>query len=297
MNVIDQLLSGIEKGDFLSVARGLTLVENELQDSGRLLKSIQINPSVPIIGITGPPGAGKSTLVNALLGTLVSQDKRIAVLAVDPTSPFNFGSLLGDRIRMSAQFNNENVFIRSIATRGSVGGLSSKIIEMCDVLRASTFDLVIVETVGVGQSEIEVAGLADKVIVVLVPEAGDEIQHIKSGLMEIGNAFVVNKADRDGADSFANRLVKMLHNGRVEVPVFKTIAEKGLGVNELLEWILSGSVNSDDRKLFLYLEKSYKLIQNKRMLNVDKAQLLHELNHKIQKGQFNLYQFVEEFDK
>lgn len=190
------------------MARALTLVENDIYPSEDLLKILEINRDVPVIGITGPPGAGKSTLVNAITEEFCKTNKRVAILAVDPTSPFNFGSLLGDRIRMSKHFNHPNVYIRSVATRGSLGGISAKAIEMVDVLRSSNFDLVILETVGVGQSEVEIAGLADKTILVLVPEAGDEIQHIKSGLMEIAQAFVVNKADRDGAESFANSLKK-----------------------------------------------------------------------------------------
>lgn len=203
MEAYQKLKEEIAQGNFRALARGLTLVENELEPASSLLKEMQINQQVPVIGITGPPGAGKSTLVNAIVSHLVEAGKRIAVLAVDPTSPFNFGSLLGDRIRMAQQFNKPNVYIRSIATRGSLGGISAKTLEMVDLIRSSNFDLILVETVGVGQSEVEIAGLADKTMVVLVPESGDEIQNIKSGLMEIAQAFVVNKADREGASTFA----------------------------------------------------------------------------------------------
>jgi len=203
------ILSTLNSNNFKSVARALTIVENDLRGSAELLKNLHFNKQTPIIGITGPPGAGKSTLVNALISTLIATDKKIAVLAIDPTSPFNFGSLLGDRIRMSAFFNDPHVYIRSLATRGSLGGLSAKTIEMADVLRAAGFDYIFVETVGVGQSEVEIAGLADITLVVLVPESGDEIQNIKSGLMEIADAFIVNKADREGADLFANNLKKL----------------------------------------------------------------------------------------
>src|SRR5476651_2696415 len=196
--------------DFRFIARALTIVENDLPGADELLKSLRFTKNTPIIGITGPPGAGKSTLVNALIEQLVHKGNKIAVLAIDPTSPFNFGSLLGDRIRMTGHFNSPDVFIRSLATRGSLGGLSAKTIEMADVLRGSGFDYVLIETVGVGQSQVEIAGLADITFVVLVPESGDEIQNIKSGLMEIADAFIVNKADRENADLFANNLKKIL---------------------------------------------------------------------------------------
>src|SRR5690606_39202228 len=139
---------------------------------------------VPIIGITGPPGAGKSTLVNSLSQELSGMGKKVAVLAIDPSSPFNKGSLLGDRIRMGEQFNDPNIYIRSISNRGTLGGLSERSIEISDVLRSSAFDIILIETVGVGQSEIDIVALANLTVVVLVPESGDEIQHVKSGLME-----------------------------------------------------------------------------------------------------------------
>ena len=211
--------------DFRSVARALTIVENNLNGAADLLKSLTFNTHTPVTGITGPPGAGKSTLVNAIINNLVQQGKKVAVLAIDPTSPFNFGSLLGDRIRMASHFNHPDVFIRSLATRGSLGGLSAKTIEMTDVLKASGFDHIIVETVGVGQSEVEIAGLADLTFVMLVPEAGDEIQNIKSGLMEIADAFIINKADREGADLFINNLKKILQQSKEnKVSFFKTVA-------------------------------------------------------------------------
>lgn len=296
MKTITQFLSEIKGGDYLSLARVLTLIENELPGSDELLKDIDIDHGIPVIGITGPPGAGKSTLVNSIIGKLSNQQKKIAVLAVDPTSPFNLGSLLGDRVRMSAHFNNPNVFIRSIATRGSVGGLSAKIIEMVDILKSADFDYIIVETVGVGQSEIEIAGLADITFVVLVPEGGDEIQHIKSGLMEIGDAFVVNKADREGADFFANQLLKMLHQRPDRVPVFKTIADKQQGVDEILNWIATSHFQKNKKKLFLYTEKAFKLIQNNRMRDVSKIELQRNIAEAYQDESFNLYRFIAVYE-
>jgi LAO/AO transport system kinase len=288
------LIDGIASGNFLSLARALTLVENEMAGSDLLLRTLHVRKEVQVIGITGPPGAGKSTLVNALIDKFLQDDLKVAVLAVDPTSPFNFGSLLGDRIRMTRHFNNPSVFIRSLATRGSVGGLSAKIIEMTDVLRASTFDHIIIETVGVGQSEIEIAGLADKTIVVLVPEGGDEIQHIKSGLMEIADAFVVNKSDREGSDSFANGLIKMLHGKTGLIPVIKTIANRDEGIDELVKWI-NTNFEANSRRPYLYAEKAYRLIQNIRMKEVSKSDLLKQVAVESSKDGFNIYRFIDHY--
>jgi LAO/AO transport system kinase len=280
--------------NFRSVARALTVVENDLPGAADLLKSLTFYTATPIIGITGPPGAGKSTLVNSLIEQLVSKGNKVAVLAIDPTSPFNFGSLLGDRIRMASHFNSPHVFIRSLATRGSLGGLSAKTIEMADVLRAAGFDYVLIETVGVGQSEIEIAGLADITFVVLVPESGDEIQNIKSGLMEIADAFIINKADRDDADLFANNLKKIIHQKEgAEIPVFKTVATTGAGVNEIADFILTAKDIKNIRKEFLLTEKAYRLIQQRRMADIDKKKLRQDIAEALDKKGFNLYNFIE----
>jgi LAO/AO transport system kinase len=285
----------LSTNDFRLVARALTVVENNLTGAEHILKNLHFNKNVPVIGITGPPGAGKSTLVNSLISDLIEKGNKIAILAIDPTSPFNLGSLLGDRIRMATHFNHPGVFIRSLATRGSLGGLSAKTIEMSDVLRASGFDYVLIETVGVGQSEIEIAGLADITFVILVPEAGDEIQSIKSGLMEIADAFIVNKADRDGADLFANNLKKMVQQKGVQIPVFKTMALQNTGIAEVVNFILSSADVKNSRKEFLMAEKAYKIIQQKRMAGIDKANLQKAITEAINDPQFNLYSFVEEY--
>lgn len=296
MNSYQNLIKGITNGDFRILARVLTLVENEIEPSSSILKELEIK-NVPVIGITGPPGAGKSTLVNQITNYFTGNGKKVAILAVDPTSPFNFGSLLGDRIRMAQQFNNPNVYIRSVATRGALGGVSVKTLEMIDVLKAANFDLIIVETVGVGQSEVEIAGLADKTLVVLVPESGDEIQNIKSGLMEIAQAFVVNKADREGADTFANNLKKMIHQQTEDIPVFKTVAEKNEGIPKLCNWISKPIIKTNNKKGFLMAEKAIRLIQHHKMKSVDQKKLHQAINEALKLSDFNIYKFVEDWIK
>ena len=289
------------RGDFRSIARGITLVENEGPGHERLLKSLPGGLRHRVIGITGPPGAGKSTLVDGLIGQLTKAGNKVAVLCVDPSSPFNLGALLGDRIRMSQWYNDPNVFIRSLASRGSLGGLHPAILEITSFLSACPFDYVIIETVGVGQSEVEIAGLADVTVVVVVPEAGDEIQTMKAGLMEVADIFVVNKSDRPGADSFVKNLHYVMRpaadGAQEHLPVIKTIASRNEGLPALHAAIVSvlHSGQRSGRQLFLLAERAYHLIQKKRMKDIQKEELRSSIALLIDRGDFNLYSFIEKF--
>ena len=295
------LLNGIKDGDFKALARAITLVENELPGYKELLMNLSGTDTAKVLGITGPPGAGKSTLVNALLHHWTSKGKKIAVIAVDPSSPFNYGALLGDRIRMIDFYNNDNVYIRSLASRGALGGLNAKIIEITDVVKHAPFDLVLVETVGVGQTEVEIAGVADCTVVTLVPEAGDAIQTMKAGILEIANIFVVNKAERADADKLFQNLRILVHEkagmGK-EIPVLKTVATEKKGVEELaaaVEEYFAGQNSLPGKRLHLLAEKSWQLIQAERMSGISKKALKEALEKAMQKDGFNLYAFTSAF--
>jgi LAO/AO transport system kinase len=293
-----ELLQNIIDGDFKTLARLISAIENGNGDD--VLKLLP-SPGKKIIGVTGPPGAGKSTLVDCLIAEYIRQQKKVGVICVDPSSAFTRGALLGDRIRMNTWFNHPNVYIRSLATRGSMGGLHPAIIEITDVMKASPLDKIIIETVGVGQTETEVAALADTTVVVLVPEGGDEIQTMKAGLMEIADVFVVNKSDRPGADKFVKDLRMMLAPAfqlkQNEIPIIKTVATEKKGIDDLIqkiEW--HESLNEqNDKKIKLLTEKAYRLIEQKRMRGIDKTLLAEEINTNYKKPDFNLYRFIEKY--
>lgn len=292
-------LRGLSAGDFHTLARCISLVENEVKNSEELLRALP-SSATPVIGITGPPGAGKSTLADALIGELLRHRKKIAVLCVDPSSPFSQGSLLGDRIRMSEWYNNPDVFIRSLASRGSLGGLNPKIIEITDLLKAAPFDYILVETVGVGQNEVEIAGLADITLLVLVPESGDEIQTMKAGLLEIADIFVVNKSDRPDAARFVQSLRAMMPSHSIknpaEIPIVQTIATQKQGLPELAEKIMQMNQQKESGyKKDLLTEKAYQLIVRRRMKDISKPELARQIREKQEQGLFNLYQFVSGF--
>ncbi|MCZ0729715.1 methylmalonyl Co-A mutase-associated GTPase MeaB [Mycolicibacterium iranicum] len=227
---IDELIAAARGGSPRAAGRLLSAVESRRR--AEVLAALGPVTPARVVGITGPPGAGKSTTVGALVGAYRADGMRVAVLAVDPSSPYSGGALLGDRIRMAAHINDPDVLIRSVATRGHLGGLAAAVPASITLVSALGYDLVILETVGVGQSEIEIAAVADPTVVVLNPGAGDAIQAAKAGLLEVADIVVVNKADRDGADQTVRDLRAETH-----APILKLVAAQGVGLAELVDVI------------------------------------------------------------
>lgn len=249
-----ELTRRILDGDVRAAARLMTLIENGASEARAALKSLYAHTGAAyIVGITGPPGSGKSTLTDRLTEKLRKRGQTVGIVAVDPTSPFTGGAILGDRIRMQRHSLDVDVFIRSMATRGHLGGLARATNDVVDVLDAAGKDVILIETVGVGQDEVEVVGTAHTCVVVSVPGMGDEVQVIKAGVLEIGDVFVVNKADREGANRTATELEMMLHmapdTGGWLPKVYKTVATEGEGIEELLDAIFQHKGFMDERDL------------------------------------------------
>ena len=255
-----------------SLSRLITQVENN--NIFQVDKFFHKTSQAIRIGITGPPGAGKSSITNELINYFTNNNQKVGIIAVDPTSPFSGGSLLGDRVRMNQHYSNKNVFIRSLSTHGHLGGLSRKAQDIGDLLAISGKDIIIFETVGVGQGEHEIANVADLTIIVLVPEVGDEVQLMKAGVLEIGDLFIINKSDRNGAKQLTEKLKSIINiNKRIKRSVYNTIAKDGKGIEELFNGIL---------KKFNELESSGSLLQRQlnrykvRVRNIIKDRLLSD---------------------
>jgi len=237
-----QIATRVAAGDARALARAATAIENRTGESAALLRQLAPHAGHAIVaGITGPPGAGKSTLVDALARAIRREGKTVGILAVDPTSRVSGGAILGDRIRMQAHHGDPGVFIRSMATRGAVGGLARATADLALLLDAAGKDYVLIETVGVGQDEVEVAGVADVTVLVLVPGMGDDVQAIKAGIMEIADIFVINKADHPGADRVENEIAGVLSLAHRadgwQPPILRTVATEDKGIVELLDAI------------------------------------------------------------
>jgi len=271
--VAESLISGILDNDHIAVSRAISLIERGETVSRTFYSNLYSHTNKAVrFGITGPPGSGKSTIINEMIDCILLNNKSVGVVAVDPTSPFTGGALLGDRIRMNKYTENDQVFIRSMGSHGDLGGLSQMAQETGDILEASGKEIIIFETVGVGQAEHDIIKAADLVIVVLVPESGDEIQLMKAGIIEIADLFVINKSDRQGAGRLAQLLKNTLHSfsnkDRLEPPVLTTTASQGEGISELYQGAmalldtLASDGHLEERRIERYRLRVLGLIRN-----------------------------------
>ena len=265
------LIQNLEANNQRDLSRLITEIENtDVEKSVDLDKLFRKTNHAIRIGITGPPGAGKSSITNELIKNFIKTNHKVGVIAIDRTSPFSGGSLLGDRVRMNQYHNNENIFIRSMSTQGQLGGLSRKAQDIGDILAIAGKDIIIYETVGVGQGEYDIVNVADLTIIVLVPEAGDEVQLMKAGLIEIGDLFIVNKSDRKGAKQLTEKLKSIINiNKEINRPIFNTTAKEGKGIEELFKGIMNKYEELDatghilNRQKIRYRLRVKKIIQEK----------------------------------
>lgn len=298
------MLRRVLKGDRQALARAITVVEGEGKESRELLSGLKHGGRSFVLGLTGPPGTGKSTLVDRLIESYRRKGLRVGVVAVDPTSPITGGALLGDRIRMTRHATDPDVFIRSMASRGWSGGLSRATARVIQLLDAAGFDLILLETVGIGQSDIEVVGVAHAVIVVLMPGLGDEIQVSKAGLMEIGDIYAVNKGDLEGADSMVVSILSMVRDSKSRSPpVLKVSALKGEGLEPLVQAIdsVKARFTGGEADLRLKSLRGMMLEMAKGNLlerfNVRTARKAERLAKEVLAGKLSLSQAAEKLEK